>query len=498
MTQYAQSSTPFKNEQDKEREFEKELDIYLEAQWNDRRRLFNEDEEKSAQSLDPAMRMGNSADFQYHQQSAADAMTRSTSSDERPASSSKKSKKRKRKYPVDPSWYPPPAGFLPSGDERYYHHPRADTWFDRKTAEWSVYDGRWYRVIEPSTVYSKLGAVLRLVVTASNVLTPGGVVLVDAEGITIGRDRAYARRLRLPEMMTSKFHCQIYFDPCAAPVISEGTSVGENDIITAEMHDCFFIVDVGSSHGTYKNGMRLSIAKKSSEPFRLQHLDEISIGSTRFQCHLHPLDEDCHVCQIRDGNQINIGDGEKSSTTSNISEDTSSLATTALTGSQIVMEKPPVLNTTALCQKESLEAKRREEIQRLKRKFQIEPNDKPKIEPKVKKKYIDRAALRRERVGIDPYVQSRELPDSSEDSVNQAETPGPINTGNIGHRMLQRMGWVQGQSLGTGGGILDPIGVARRTDRAGLGAANQTESHKQESFQEITMRKARERFMSMK
>jgi hypothetical protein len=46
-----------------------------------------------------------------------------------------------------------------------------------------------------------------------------------------------------------------------------------------------------------------------------------------------------------------------------------------------------------------------------------------------------------------------------------------IGAENIGNRLLQKMGWKEGQGLGsTGSGIIDPIQAQYREGRAGLGS----------------------------
>lgn len=46
----------------------------------------------------------------------------------------------------------------------------------------------------------------------------------------------------------------------------------------------------------------------------------------------------------------------------------------------------------------------------------------------------------------------------------------PIGAGNVGHQLLQSMGWVPGSGLGpNGNGIRDPIHAVMRRSKQGLG-----------------------------
>lgn len=87
----------------------------------------------------------------------------------------------------------------------------------------------------------------------SLVLMPAAQSVEDAtpSPLNIGRDRAYGPLLRLKDMQVSKMHASIYFDPQQA---------------------AYCIVDLGSTHGTYVEGDRLSPAKKPSRPRLLEHL----------------------------------------------------------------------------------------------------------------------------------------------------------------------------------------------------------------------------------
>ncbi|KAJ1975076.1 hypothetical protein H4R34_004474 [Dimargaris verticillata] len=84
---------------------------------------------------------------------------------------------------------------------------------------------------------AELPPLLRLVVLESATLLPGQVVMVSADGVTVGRDRAPAGlRLRIPDMATSRYHAYIFchaqpdqvsfVDPFApSPVVHDAAGV---------------------------------------------------------------------------------------------------------------------------------------------------------------------------------------------------------------------------------------------------------------------------------
>ena len=129
---------------------------------------------------------------------------------------------------------------------------------------------------------------LRLVKLSSDVLpSHKTVAIVDGRhgGVSIGRDKAFTTRLRLPSMEVSKHHANL-FSTSRAPFR-------------------FSITDTGSMHGTYmrRNGStsyeRLSPPKHASRPWTLEHLDVVRIGvqCTEFEVHLHEK-EACGKCAV--------------------------------------------------------------------------------------------------------------------------------------------------------------------------------------------------------
>ncbi|CAM0136405.1 hypothetical protein VKS41_006779 [Umbelopsis sp. WA50703] len=279
---------------------------------------------------------------------------------------------------------------------------------------------------------------LRMVVLESQLLPVNNIVLVDANGITVGRDRSWDRRLRLPEMAVSKYHCHIF--STSADIFQESGDAEEAPKSTAT----FSIIDVGSQNGTFVNGNRLSVSKAASSPAVLKHMDVISVGTTKFQVHDHQGGWPCEQCKHKHGNIIDIA-----STT---------------------QAKPTEPRHNAKhANKYDREQARRDELKRLKQKYHEE---KP---VRISGIYVDRADARRKQQGSDYNPISRQQ--DVDMPVTPIQSPQPMQANkrlgeeNIGNRLLQRMGWKEGQGLGSSGsGMVDPIQPEYRQGRAGLGA----------------------------
>ncbi|KAJ3065946.1 Angiogenic factor with G patch and FHA domains 1 [Quaeritorhiza haematococci] len=416
-------------------------------------------------------------------------------------------------------------------------------------------------------------ATMKLVVLSSEVLPVGSLVLVDGAGVTVGRDRAVERRIRLNEMPVSRFHATIYVD--RVPLVPEAGSSsssseasvdedqgfeedgergedeeGKVDVVQHGMgtfvEDCFFIVDQGSTHGTFVNGERLSEAKISSHPHRLSHNDTITIGTTTFEVH-HHKSWGCEKCRVTSENTISTDakpEGE--------------LATGG--GGN---------NTVGIDSKVALETERRQELKRLKRKYlgggggvggnganksrgvgkssdgegrtasassMVTTDANPYISsPASSLQYVDRAAIRRQlhqddQATVDQFrrevmLNHARVQADSASTTSTIHSPHPpkkpktvdpkpkfIPSSNVGNRLLRKMGWTEGEGLGKRmDGTVEPIGVEMRSGRQGLGStsaggstvttgAGATQSGKTypgETLQQATRRIARERFVDM-
>lgn len=331
-------------------------------------------------------------------------------------------------------------------NDRYLFDTQTQTWYDTVTKEHSIYDDAthtWtlltdaYWSGQPEGTQS-----IRFVVASSPHFDTGSVVIADENGITIGRDRSWDSRLRLPEMIVSKYHAMIFLD---------------------KKQKRFYIIDNGSQHGTYVNEKRLSEPKQSSLPYELRHGDIVRIGSTSLEVHEHTT-MPCDVC--RTNSPVDIHSGKK-----------------------------PKQENVSISIVERDEQRRQwiEEAKKMYRSGSVLPDNKD---------YVDRAELRRQ-----TKVKQEKFVDPYRKEIDETYTPPPQTTTmttvykpvqGIGNKMLQKMGWEEGQSLGKDQttGILEPIQPSSQLSKAGLGSRkhyykeplpNETRKGKQ-------WRQARERF----
>jgi pSer/pThr/pTyr-binding forkhead associated (FHA) protein len=339
------------------------------------------------------------------------------------------------------SFQPKLPNFLPTTDPQYlynyetnlYYDVLSDTYsrLDETTMTYDIVSAKdaadtlLYHSNEPAT-----DDTLRLVVLESQLLPVHNIILVDANGITIGRDRSWDRRLRLPEMAVSKYHCHIFSN--TADIFQDADEKQDSK---------FSIIDVGSQNGTFVNGERLSLTKSASAPYPLRHLDVLSVGTTKFQVHEHIGSWPCEQCKSQNGNIIDIA---------------------ATTLPKALSEEPEVGKSL------SMEQARREELRRLKQKYS---EGKPS---RSSGNYVDRAdARRKQHVDRSPVTRNSEMEVGNDQAyVQQASGVNVrIGTENFGNRLLQKMGWKEGQGLGSSGsGILEPIRAEYREGRAGLGS----------------------------
>ncbi|EGW04232.1 Angiogenic factor with G patch and FHA domains 1 [Cricetulus griseus] len=118
---------------------------------------------------------------------------------------------------------------------------------------------------------------IRVIVVRSPVLQTGSLFIITAVNpATIGREKDMEHTLRIPEVGVSKFHAEIYFD-----------------------HDLqsYVLVDQGSQNGTVVNGKQILQPKTKSDPYVLEHGDEVKIGETVLSFHIHPGSETCDGCE---------------------------------------------------------------------------------------------------------------------------------------------------------------------------------------------------------
>lgn len=104
-------------------------------------------------------------------------------------------------------------------------------------------------------------------------------------------------------------------------------------------------------------------------------------------------------------------------------------------------------------------ADRKTVLNQLKRKYGLRDADYKPV--KFARKYNDRAAARRREKGVD-------VPNAKTEA---SSTSVPISKKNKGFKMLEKLGWSQGQGIGKdASGMSEPIDVEMRAERAGLGS----------------------------
>ncbi|KAG0380463.1 hypothetical protein BGX24_008098 [Mortierella sp. AD032] len=283
--------------------------------------------------------------------------------------------------------------------------------------------------------------------------------------------------------------------------------------------DTFQIIDCGSTHGTFLNGQRLSAAKTASQPFILNHLDQLQLGSTVFEIHAHEEGRICGSCQVTDDNEIEVLDDKD--------RETGDGAQATDGGSN--KDSPKLVGDIRL----SREQERIEEMNRLRKKWAGPDRDRKatgkraggsgyhdgSASPSTSSPassdygatsgYVDRAAKRRQFNPDHSQPIRSGMPDYSSSATPEAVSGFhvPVAKTNKGHAMLSKMGWKAGTGLGaTRQGVVEPVQLMVADKKAGLGsktiksqsAAAVSASRLPETQAEIARRKARERYAQLK
>ncbi|XP_058807942.1 angiogenic factor with G patch and FHA domains 1-like [Phymastichus coffea] len=181
------------------------------------------------------------------------------------------------------------------------------------------------------------------------------------------------------------------------------------------------IIDLGSRNGTLVNGKRISAAKQESEAMEIVHGAIIQLGSTKLLCHIHKGSETCGHCE------------------------------------------PGLLQTTISAEPtyRSTKAEHESERKRIKQKYGLEEDNIDEAS-RVAMGYQDRAQSRRNNVG-----STCQFAKTQQSSLNES-----ISKDNPGFKMLAKMGWTEGTSLGKSGtGLTEPVPLLQKVDKAGLGAS---------------------------
>lgn len=323
----------------------------------------------------------------------------------------------------------------------------------------------------------------RFLVQQSDVLRLGSVVVVDSyETLLVGRDRQRLPQIRLKELAVSKHHAYIFWD---------------------EETTTWSLVDNGSVHGTFitsnaKSGPtvspdRLSPPRTASLPRSLHDGDQVTIGSTTFGIHIHHDGTPCVACD---------------------SDETVKLLTDAKSKPQNLA---PALHELPETGREDA----RIALQRLKNTLLKAPtySTKRTIGMNPASAYTDRAKRRRQTTvdyGVQvhetatqstatassqayrkhPSLINRQLAvlESADGQTPQSASASPVTTPfssehntpvhaepldscNVGHKLLMKQGWKVGEALGNvtrsdRSALREPLKVRLLERRAGLGSQN--------------------------
>ncbi|CAK9807814.1 Angiogenic factor with G patch and FHA domains 1 [Anthophora plagiata] len=183
------------------------------------------------------------------------------------------------------------------------------------------------------------------------------------------------------------------------------------------------IIDLGSRNGTFLNGKRLSAAKQESEPFEISHGSIIQVGVTKLLCHIHNGNETCGHCEPGLVQQSNNAEESKA----------------------------------------SKKEQHKQELRRLKHKFGVD-KDNIVTASQVASGYQDRAQSRRQCIGsLNHHAKTQ-----------QSSMETSIAKDNRGFKLLSKMGWSEGQSLGKeGNGPTEPVSLTNNPSKTGLGATSE-------------------------
>ena len=320
--------------------------------------------------------------------------------------------------------------------------------------------------------------VFRLLALQSSILPKKQrVAVIDAyPEVQIGRDvqpeGSSTPRIRLKEMEVSKFHATAFWD---------GARKEWN------------LVDMGSMHGTYirsgpvsansnDSGTRLSQARAASLPRRLRHADQLTIGGTVFDVHIHDDQRPCQHCTTSVLGEIPLFPSSRKS---------------ALKRTRDVAEIGPGPSRTSEVDRNPKRALNTLRRSLLTRHDATTTSSTPSSSVSVEKQseYVDRAARRRllypssrpDSPGLPtlhPSISSQTVSTAANIEHMPVTTvvsapPAPLPSTNIGHRLLMQQGWSPGNALGaldpSGDrvALIDPLEVKQSENRAGLGMKQQ-------------------------
>ena len=194
-------------------------------------------------------------------------------------------------------------------------------------------------------------------------------------------------------------------------------------VVYNEDSKVYQIIDLGSRNGTFLNGKRLSAAKQESDYHEVSHGSIIQVGNTKLLCHIHNGNETCGHCEPG-----------------------------------LVQQ-----NSSAEESKASKKDLHKLELRRLKHKFGVE-KDNVATASQVASGYQDRAHSRRQCIGSSNHHAK----------TQQSSMDVSIAKDNRGFKLLSKMGWSEGQSLGKeGDGRIEPVSLTNNPSKTGLGATSE-------------------------
>lgn len=251
---------------------------------------------------------------------------------------------------------------------------------------------------------------IRLIVTESNCLDVGKLFVVTCTGASIGQRKKDL--IQVNDIGKVGLFAKISFD---------------------KKKQCYTVKGYSKHTAPCVNDKQVF---QGHEPVSLAHEDCLIVGQTKLSVHIHDGYDTCDGCEPG--------------------------LVQAKYAAEIESKQPECMSAS---HEETKKKKHRKELMEIKKKYGLK--DSAYVDNKEVLKnpnYVDKASNRRKTVGSDnPYKKTQ---------TEQTSVHEEISTENRGRKMLEKLGWSSGQSLGkTSCGIVEPITPFVRLDpAAGLGS----------------------------